>query len=88
MSGIFIFKPYRENNMEYIPYFQEDIDDKDEDIIEQARRDFKITEMYKLKKIDLINFLLSEIDELEPKGAYYGYYYSDLTFILNHYCLE
>ena len=32
-----------------------------------------------INKKNLINYLLSEIDDLEPKGAYYNYYYCDFT---------
>ena len=59
----------------------EDIDNKDEIIINQVRKDFKIKEMYTIKKNDLIKYLMSEIDTLEPHGYYYGFYYNDLTSI-------
>lgn len=29
-------------------------------------------------KTDIINFLISEIDQLEPPGVYYEYYFNDL----------
>lgn len=59
----------------------EDIDNNDEIIINQVRKDFKIKEMYTFKKSDLIKYLISEIDTLEPHGYYYRFYYNDLTSI-------
>ena len=35
-------------------------------------------QMMNIDKLELIDFLISEIDDLEPKNVHYEYYYKDL----------